>query len=242
MTQEILFRVTGKTPEMWNPENGSVEPPAIYSIGERQTRIPVSFKPYESKIIVFRNEAPGHFIKKLQESNPAPPKVLDLDGIKTRVEFFPVSDEVIAPIEVSELKSLTESDNPSIKYFAGKVKYTIDFNVPSEFLTASGSILLNPGKFSSTAELRLNGKVLAYAWMPDSGFDVTGLLMAENRLEFTVATVCRNRLIGDLIQFGSVKSLWTTAPMETILNKDMPLKPSGWMGPLKVLAYPKQHE
>ena len=53
INREILFRLKGKTPEIWNPENGTVTRPAIYSIEKNQTRIPVSFKPYESKIFVF---------------------------------------------------------------------------------------------------------------------------------------------------------------------------------------------
>jgi hypothetical protein len=66
---------------------------------------------------------------------------------------------------------------------------------------------------------------------------VSGLLKTENKLEIIVADVCRNRFIGDLIQFGSVKNLFTTSPITTILNKDMPLKPSGLMGPLTLTKY-----
>jgi len=76
--------------------------------------------------------------------------------------------------------------------------------------------------------------------MPNTCLDISGMLKSENKLEITVATVCRNRFIGDLIQFGSIKSLWTTSPIETILNKDMPLKPSGLMGQLKLIGYAKQ--
>ena len=43
--------------------------------------------------------------------------------------------------------------------------------------------------------------------------------------------------IGDLNQFGTVKSLWTTSPIDQILNKTMPLKPSGLMGPIQLVEY-----
>ena len=89
----------------------------------------------------------------------------------------------------------------------------------------------------ATAEVRLNGKLLSYAWMPNTEINVSGFLKAENTLEITVANVCRNRFIGDLIQHGSVKSLFTTSPITTILNREMPLKPSGLMGPLKLIKY-----
>ncbi len=96
------------------------------------------------------------------------------------------------------------------------------------------------GNLSATSEVILNGKLLAYPWQPNTRLVVSGLLKAENKLEITVANVCRNRFIGDLIQFGKVQSLWTTSPIETILDKDMPLKPSGLMGPLKLIGYTNQ--
>jgi hypothetical protein len=86
----------------------------------------------------------------------------------------------------------------------------------------------------------LNGKLLAYPWQSNTRLFVSGTLKAENKLEINVANVCRNRFIGDLIEYGSVKSLWTTSPIETILNKDMLLKPSGLMGPLELIGYTKQ--
>jgi len=288
LNRELLFRVTGKTPEIWNAENGVVTKPAIYSKEKNQTRIPVSFKPFESKIFVFKNEVPAQFIQKVTlagkeifpqqqladtsiqipqaflkqgkfsliselsgdytfktnenkviKTKLTKPKILDLANAKIRIEFFPISDEVIQPVEVTKLKSLTEFDNPAIKYFSGKAKYTINFSTP-DFVSASDSILLDLGNLSATSEVILNGKLLAYPWQPNTQLVVSCILKSENKLEITVANVCRNRFIGDLIQYGSIKSLWTTSPIETILNKDMPLKPSGLMGPLKLIDYKKQ--
>ena len=289
LNREILFRVTGKTPEIWNPENGSVSKPAIYSVEKNQTRLPVSFKPYESKIFVFRNIAPNNFIRqvalagkeifpqqqpddttfaipqavfnmgkywlttsstgeydfttignKIIKTNVTQPEIIDPVNLKIRIEFSPISDEVINPVEITRLKSLTEFDDPAIKYFAGKAKYTINFSVPANFVSTSDSIVLDLGNLSATAEVILNGKLLAYAWQPNTCLVVKGILKSENKLEINIANVCRNRFIGDLIQYGSIKSLWTTSPIETILNKDMPLKPSGLIGPLRLAGYATQ--
>jgi len=285
LNRELIFRVTGKTPEIWNAENGDVIKPAIYFIEKNQTRIPVSFKPYESKIFVFKNEAPDNFIQqvslagkqifpqqnladttfqiplavlnqdkfsftseftgdytfttnkdKVMKAKLLQPEMVEISNSKIRIEFYPISDEVIQPVEVTSLKSLTEFKNPAIKYFAGKAKYTINFSAP-DFASASDSILLDLGNLSATSEVILNGKLLANPWQSNTRLVVSGLIKAENKLEITVANVCRNRFIGDLIQYGSIKSLWTTSPIETILNKDMPLKPSGLMGPLKLVGY-----
>ncbi len=288
INRELVFRVASKTPEIWNPENGSVSKPAIYSVDKEQTRIPISFKPHESKLIVFRNEKPKDFIQavtfsgkkifpqQLPDNKTEIPQATFSNGKfsftnglsgdysfttnsnqivkkslvqaksveiviqKGKIEFSPISDEVIAPVEITQLKSLTEYDIPAIKYFAGKAKYSISFPAPEGFESSSDSIILNIGNMDATAEVRLNGKLLAYAWMPNTELAVSGLLKQENKLEVTVADVCRNRFIGDLIQFGTIKSLFTTSPITTILNKDLPLKPSGLMGPLKLIKYTKQ--
>ena len=285
INRELVFRVSDKTPEIWNPENGYISRPAIFAMDQNQTRIPLSFKAYESKMIVFRNEKPAQYIQAVSlsgkqifpqlqladtsliipqakfskgkfsfTSNPggeysfttnanqilnknlAQAKSVEIDIFKGKIEFFPISDEVIKPVEITKLKSLTEFDDPAIKYFAGKAKYTITFATPIN-IVETDSVVLNLGKMDATAEVRLNGKLLAYAWMPNTELTVSGLLKAENTLEITVADVCRNRFIGDLIQYGSVKSLFTTSPITTILNKDLPLKPSGLMGPLELIKY-----
>jgi hypothetical protein len=284
LNRELLFRVEGKTPEIWNPENGTSTQPAVYSGEKNQTRIPVSFKPRESKIFVFRNGFAANSINKVTlgesqifpQTNPdenifvpqavfengkfnfssetkgdytfttfdgksikaslVQPQEVVLSNLKAWLEFFPISDEKINPVEITTLKSLTEFDDPAIKYFAGKVKYTIQFETPNGF-SANNPIGLNLGNMDATAEVRLNGNLLYYAWMPNTEINISGLLNAENKLEITVADVCRNRFIGDLIQFGSVKSLFTTSPITTILNKEMPLKPSGLIGPLMLIKY-----
>ena len=189
----------------------------------------------------FTTEVPGEYAfttngNKVIRAKLAQPEIIELGNLKSRVEFFPVTDETIQPVEINTLKSFTEFDDPAIKYFAGKAKYTINFNLPG-FVSSSDSIVLDLGKMSATAEVILNGKLLAYPWQSDTRLDLTGMLKAENKLEITVAVVCRNRFIGDLIQYGSIKSLWTTSPVETILKKDMPLKPSGLMGPLRLVGY-----
>ncbi len=62
------------------------------------------------------------------------PKILKIDDYKARIEFMPISDEVIAPVEITGLKSFTDFTESSIKYFAGKAKYTISFKVSDAFI------------------------------------------------------------------------------------------------------------
>lgn len=289
INREIVFRIADKTPEIWNPENGAITKPAIYLAEKNQIRIPLSFKPHESKLVVFKNVHPANYFGQVSISgkqifpqilladtaiaipqatvkngqfnfagrmsgdysfttntnqivtaNLVQAKVVEIDNFKAKIEFVPITDEVIKPVEITKLKSLTDFDDKAIKYFAGKARYTITFIAPNSFVSSRDSIVLNLGKMDATAEVSLNGQLLAQVWLPNTELVVSGLLKEENKLEITVADVCRNRFIGDFIQYGSVKSLWTTSPIATILNKDMPLKSSGLMGPLKLTKFKNQ--
>ena len=175
----------------------------------------------------------GKTFRKIREK----PEIIEIKNYYAHLEFFPLSSEDLSPIEVKELKSLTDFENPAIKYFAGKVKYTLQFEVDESLVTTNNIVKLNPGYFDAIAEVQLNGRHLNNLWMPDSEINVTGLLKKVNTLEITVSVVCRNRIIGDLIQFGEIKSIFTTAPVAEILNKNMPLKPSGLTGPIKLTRY-----
>ena len=70
-------------------------------------------------------------------------KVAEIENFKGKIEFFPISDEVISPLVITKLKSFTEFDNPAIKYFAGKARYTLTFSAPNGFDSANDSIALN---------------------------------------------------------------------------------------------------
>jgi hypothetical protein len=129
---------------------------------------------------------------------------------------------------------LTDYADPAVRYFAGEARYTLRFKVPDGFLIPGNTLLLDIGDFGSTAKIILNGKLLGTYWRKNSGIDVSYLLKPENNMEVTVTNVYRNRFIGDFEQFGMVKNLWTPGNAAEFLHKDKPLKPSGWIGPLKI--------
>ncbi|MDA3821313.1 MAG: glycosyl hydrolase [Bacteroidales bacterium] len=237
LSRDIVFRVKNKTPEIWDAELGTTSATNNYSQDENGLKIPVTFKPYESKFFVFREKKSSKKDGKTLDKTLETENYVDLKSYKAKLEFFPISNETIMPLEITELKSLSEFDDPAIQYFAGKVKYTIEFNSPEGFENNSNSLSINLGEMDATAEVRLNGEFLKYAWIPNSNIPISGLLKEGNILEIQMATVCRNRFIGDLIHHGEVKSLSTTSPITTILTPEMPLKPSGLMGPLKLIQY-----
>ena len=70
--------------------------------------------------------------------------------------------------------------------------------------------------------------------------DVTGRLRRENELVVTVVNVYRNRFIGDLAQYGEVRNLKTSSPIQQFLAADKPLARSGLFGPIRVVRIRRQ--
>jgi hypothetical protein len=56
-TVDCTFRVSGKTPELWHPDTGKVETPALYQTAEGGITVPIRFDPIGSVFVVFRKAA-----------------------------------------------------------------------------------------------------------------------------------------------------------------------------------------
>jgi hypothetical protein len=162
----------------------------------------------------------------------------DLKGGKLTFEsYYP---EIPEELELTELKPLDQYDDPQVRYFSGNAIYTVKLAVPDSFLLDGAEVYLDLGNFDATAEIVLNGEILGQPWLPGALWKVTGTLKPENELQVSVATTWRNRFIGDFVQHGKMTNIWTSAPVESFLDKDKPLKPSGWMGPVRIIRVEKK--
>jgi len=52
-----VFRVRGRRPELWWPDTGRIERPAVYNVEEDSVRVPLRLGPSGSVFVVFRGEA-----------------------------------------------------------------------------------------------------------------------------------------------------------------------------------------
>jgi hypothetical protein len=52
---QVAVRVTGKQPETWNPVTGEMKPLSLYQSKKSGTTVPLTFEPYGSVFLVFRN-------------------------------------------------------------------------------------------------------------------------------------------------------------------------------------------
>jgi hypothetical protein len=122
--------------------------------------------------------------------------------------------------------------NREIRYFSGTATYSNHFEVPATSLE-HGRLLLDLGEVHEVASVSINGRPAGNAWKPPYRLDVGELLVpGRNVVEVTVANLWVNRLIGDA-QPGSTARAFTTGPT---YRADAPLRPSGLIGPVRLLA------
>lgn len=281
---DLIFRVSGMKPEIWQAETGEVISPAVYLTQEGRTRLPVSFKPGESFFFIFRKgEKEDHITQikrgaevvfpseaRREEAIPQvafadgalvysskvsgeysfqssggeertksfrKARVVDLGAQGAQLSFKPIYKEEVPPIQLDQLISLTELEDPRHQYFAGAVTYQITFEVSQEILDDPAEVLIDFGKLDATAQVSLNGQTLGELWVNNTELPVREWLKKSNTLTVEVATVCRNRALGDLRLYDKIQSIFTTAPLKekNLLDASLPLKPSGLMGPVRLI-------
>jgi hypothetical protein len=77
-TVSVSFRMTGRMPELWNPETGVATPAPVWREEGGRTIIPLSFDPAGSVFVVFRKPSPGnHLVSVISEASraAAPPQI-----------------------------------------------------------------------------------------------------------------------------------------------------------------------
>lgn len=216
----------------YNPKDGTITPIAFTKTFDGRTKIPFTFGARESRIFVFE-KGDGQVIKPTAGSK----EVTMITDFKGTLSFDTRGYGKIEPIKITSLQSLTDFENTDIKYFSGFAHYDLNFKAPISYLNKGGKVLLDLGKVGVTASVKLNGKQLGTVWYANTQFDVSALLKEENNLQVIVGNEYRNRIIGDFVEFGKLKNIWTTSPVKDYLDKDKPLQPSGLIGPIKLLKF-----
>jgi hypothetical protein len=227
-TLEASFRVTGKAPELWHAETGSVEP-ASYLTANGRTVVPLRLAPDDAVFVVFRKAA------------AAPSRALP-DPVETELARITGPWEVAfqpgrgapAAARFDSLISWSESADPGIKYFSGTATYTGSFDVPAHWFVSGTRYWLDLGDVKNVAEIKVNGRPLGTVWKRPFRVDATETLKpGPNALEIKVANLWVNRLIGDK-QPGAAKTYTYTAV--EFYKADSPLLPSGLLGPVRIVG------
>ena len=223
---EARFRVSGKAPEIWRADTGGVEPVSFRVEGDT-TVVPLDMQAEDSFFVVFR--APTEKKSGVVEK-PVYEAVGEVSG--PWAVAFQQGRGAPSSIGLESLGSLSEHDDPGVKYFSGVATYSTRFELP-EGHAPGEPLLLDFGQVGDVAEVEVNGQPVGTMWHApwrlDIGQVVTG---GENRLQIKVANLWVNRLIGD-VQPGAEKVAFATIPTYQV---NAPLRPSGLIGPVRLLA------
>ena len=187
----LRLRVTGRAPQLWAPDTGSIDN-ITYSTSDSKTTVTLSMAPFASSFVVLGQATEG---SSHQEAVPQWSVVETLSGPWTVT--FPAGLGAPAQIELPELINWMDHEDPGVAYFSGTATYHKTWEVP---VGASKSFRLDLGRVRDLAEVRLNGQSLGILWKPPYQVDVTQALHpGRNELEIRVTNTWANRQAGDLL-------------------------------------------
>ena len=224
---ECIFRMKGRTPEIWNPQYGNICQADNYRESAGHTILKHTFQPRESLFFVFRDETSSDLplYKELEQKYT----IEAFDGSLT-LEDMPGKK----PVKISNLVSWITFTDPDIKYYSGKARYSLRFDLPADLITHK-PLYLCVDEIKTAYEISMNGNLIGCSSFPGHRFDVSSVVKGKgNKVEIRVANPYRNRIIGDFIQYGSLKNLWTTSPVNNLPGKEKALLESGILGPLEL--------
>jgi hypothetical protein len=223
---EAVFRTAGREPQRWRAESGAAEPLSWRSEAGR-THVQLELGPEESTFVVFS--------KPTKESAGAAPAVQL--GTLARIEgpwdvSFQPGRGAPATARFTQLASLSGHSDPGIRYFSGVATYRTSFDL-KRGVARGAPLLLDLGGIGDVAEVSVNGKPVGTTWWPPYRLDIgAAVRRGRNTLEVRVANLWVNRLIGDA-QPGATPVAFATGPT---YFPNAPLRPSGLIGPVKLLA------
>jgi len=223
--RECSFRISGKVPEIWDPQYGTVTLPADHLESGGVTTVKLRFEPKESLFFIFQSEKASDLQtrKDLEKKHV----VNDCKGLVTFVDLAGKE-----PVHINQFDSWTINNDVDIKYYSGKAKYNLSFGIPAEVVNTK-SVYISLDSVMVAYDITLNGKYLGCSAFPGYRFDVTGLLKEkDNELNINVVNTWRNRIIGDFTEYGILKNCWTTSPVDNLPGKDKSLQKSGILGPV----------
>ena len=225
---DLTLRNGEGTPMLWDPETGKtsgvecvregevnkvhlpmVANQAVFVVFDGATRAPYvapSFK--ESTLLTVNTPWTLHF----SEGVGAPQSAT-----------FPV------------LKSLTESDDPGVKYFSGTASYSTTVNLSAKQLKGLKGVDIDLGDVQNMADVFVNGQHVGFIWKAPFRLDgvLSALKAGNNTIEIKVTNTWPNRLIGDAQPDVEKKYTYTSG---NFYNAQAPLRPAGLLGPVKLIG------
>ena len=238
---ECTFRVSGKQPELWDPVSGKVDAESGGQATEDgRTRLTLDLPQDGSMFVVFRKRGS---LRPHAGKADTPAATVEVAGPWT--VRFQTGRGAPEKAVFDTLAPWNEHRDSGIKYFSGTAAYSKSFEVTAE--QAARKAILQLGKVSALAQVRLNGKDLGIVWTAPWQVELTGALKpGKNELEIEVTNAWANRLVGDAalppeqrvtrsnMQYEKGKR--TLKAFQGFASEDA-LQPSGLQGPVCLELY-----
>lgn len=192
---EVVFRLAGKQPELWDAVTGSIRDLPHWREANGRTVVSMQFAPRQSWFVVFRRAAQPPTQASIARNFPELEPVQELGGA-WEVAFDPKWG---GPTEVrfQKLEDWITRPEDGIRYYSGIASYKQTFEWTGA-LPQGRPILLDLGTVKNLAGIRLNGRNLGFVWTAPWRVNITGVLKPGiNELVIEVANLWPNRLIGD---------------------------------------------
>ena len=222
------LRISGLSPELWDPVKGSVRDLPAYIQNDKTTIVPLKLEAFESQFIIFRKKAGKASDSDMTSNFPNQEMFQELDG-PWNVTFDPAGRGPVKPVVFETLKDWATINNDSIKYYSGTAFYEITFNMQQ--LDPERKYFVDLGNVKAMAKVKLNGKYSGGVWTAPWTADISDAIrIGEKTLEVEVVNTWVNRLIGDSKLPAAERKTWCSV---NPFKPDSQLDPSGLIGPVK---------
>ena len=216
---KVKFSAEGSA-ELWNPVTGEIKPLNVerkdgYAIAE------IEMPKAGSYFVVF------HHNKKQEKTEEVVYNHAQIVESPWTVQF-PAGWGASAELKIDKLMpwcDMPMSDEG--KAFSGSAIYTTTFTAPA----GAKQLMLDLGKVSMIAEVKLNGQKLRTLWCTPFALDITDYTKAgENTLEIKVTSTWFNRLVYDASLPEADRKTWTISGPDA----GSALKEYGLLGPVQL--------
>jgi len=195
MSFEAAFRVSGRAPEVWNPDTGAAAKPRCWRAEGERTVVSLDFDPSGSAFVVFR-PAPTADLADFEEQWAGVATAVEVEG-PWQVSFADGRGAPAAPVEFESLQPWNESADEGIRHYSGSAVYGKSVEDPR----AGGKdrLALDLGDVKNVAVVSVNGRAYPVLWKPPFRVDISDAPSGGGRLdiEIRVTNLWPNRLIGD---------------------------------------------
>ena len=220
------FRVSGKSPELWDPLTGQTRGLPEFSSRDGRTTVPMRFEATQSFFVVFRYPS----AKKTGRNFPEAHNLVELSG-PWEIAFDPRWGGP-EHVTFNTLEDWSKRKENGIKFYSGIAVYRKTFEAP--IVWRGQRLYLALGVVKNLARVRMNGRDLGVVWCAPWRVEITDHVKnSGNQLEIAVANLWPNRLIGDQSLPEAQRLTWTTWNPFT---KDSPLLESGLLGPVTLMT------